>query len=588
MNLRFLAVLVMVGSLLTCGKDAESGLSETDQQPAIDFKRTDNEVRVALLAEPTGIHPLLTTQSLSRYVSEQVFQTINDQDPQTFAQVPLLASVADITEEANGTVSYAYTIDPAAEWPNGLPVTAQDVVFSLKALLNPLVNAGPYRSYYSMISNVVTSPSNEKKFRVITKRPYVIAEQAIGSLWVYPEYAYDPEGWMRNVRLTDLTDPNRAERLAESSNDLKQFADFFNDTELGLDPEKIVGSGPYRVAEWQTGQRIRLERQDNYWAADREEEWLEAEPDALEFEIITDANTVGNALRDESIDAVVSLAVDQFQEFRKDEYLSARYDFLSVPSFNYFGILFNQRDPLLSDAKTRQALAYSVNVDQIVEQLFPGLAERVVGPVLPHKTYFNDALEPIPFDPDRAASLLAEAGWEDTNGNGIVDKEIDGERRELSFPLLSFPSPTSEAVAVIAAEGARAAGVDIEVVKQEPRAMMGELNKGNFVASVFGQGSFPAPDDFTQTWASTSVPPNGSNRGGFSDPEADRILARIARTTDAEARTPLYRRFQEIIYENQPAIFLFSPSDRVVVSKRFTFTPTSMSPNVNFNALELK
>jgi len=105
---------------------------------------------------------------------------------------------------------------------------------------------------------------------------------------------------------------------------------------------------------------------------------------------------------------------------------------------------------------------------------------------------------------------------------------------------------------------------------------------------ILGQGFDPNPDEFTQVWASTSVPPNGTNRGGFSNAEADRLIKQIKVTLDADEREPLYRRFQEIVYENQPFIFLFSPLDRVVVSKRFEFEPKSMTPNLSFNDLEVK
>jgi peptide/nickel transport system substrate-binding protein len=96
----------------------------------------------------------------------------------------------------------------------------------------------------------------------------------------------------------------------------------------------------------------------------------------------------------------------------------------------------------------------------------------------------------------------------------------------------------------------------------------------------------PNPDEFTQVWASTSVPPAGSNRSGFANKEADRLIKEIAGTMKASDRDPLYRRFQEIIYENQPMVFLFSPATRLVVSKRLKYSTTSLSPGLDFNALE--
>ena len=581
MNLRVLALLLLLagGGLHSCRTDPPAAAAG-GHGPGVELKRTENVAAIVLRAEPDGLNPLVTTLGISRQVARQIFQTLTDKDPRTFEQLPLLAGLPDISPRPGGGAAYAYELSADAKWPNGLPVTAQDVVFSIKAMMNPLVEAGAYRPYYRVLSNVVTNPGNERRFTVETSEPYLLAEEAIGSLWIYPEYVYDPDRRLRNVRLADLLDEDRARRLAETSQDLRAFAEAFNDPAAARDPARIVGSGPYRLTEWRDGQRLRLERRDDYWKKDEA-----IGPEALSFEIITDNNTIGNALRDELVDVVVSLELDQFREFREDDYLKARYDFATVPSLKFFGILLNQRDPLLTDARVRRALAHLVDVDLIIEQLFPGMADRVTGPILPSRPYYRADLEAIPYDPERARALLAEAGWTDTNGDGTVDREIDGQRRELRFELLSFARPLSEAVSLVAAEGAARAGVDITVVQREPRALYGELNKGNFVASIYGLGYNPGPEDLTQNWASTSVPPNGTNRGGFADPEADRIIRQISRSTDPEQRTPLYERFQDIVYENQPLIFLFSPQDRVVVSKRFDYELTSIAPNVIYQNL---
>ena len=577
-------LLVLAGTLTACRTDTEvtDATAET-----VAFRRTDNAPVIVLTNEPPGLNPILTSDATSRNVWNLLFETLNDLDYNTFEDVPMLASLPKVQNEAGGGVSYSYDLDPDAKWPNGLPVTSADVVFSLKALLNPLVESGPYRPYYSMISRVIISPANERRFKVMTDEPYLLSEAAIGSLVIYPEYAFDPDGLLRDIPLDQLTDPATAERLAERNPNLAAFAERFNDPDSRRSAARLVGSGPYQLAEWTDGQRIRLTARENYWAADRSDLRYAQQPDTLDFQWIADNNTVVNGLRDELVDVVIDMDVEQFRELREDDYLSARYAFESVPSLRYFSILLNQNDPLLADPKTRRALAHAVNIDVMVDEIFGGLASRISGPILEGKSYFNEELLPLDFDPERARELLAEAGWSDTNGDGTVDREIDGQRRELSFELLTFPSPVSEGVMLIAAEGMNAIGADVEVVPQEPRALYGELNKGNFVASIFGQGRDPGPDELTQVWASTSVPPNGSNRSGFADAEADRLIRQIKVTTDADERDPLYRRFQEIVYENQPMIFLFSPDDRVLVSKRFDFEPTSISPNVAFNALEL-
>ena len=225
-----------------------------------------------------------------------------------------------------------------------------------------------------------------------------------------------------------------------------------------------------------------------------------------------------------------------------------------------------------------------VNVDVLIDQLFPGgLATRVVGPVLPNRGYYNTALDPVDYDPEAASTALAEAGWSDTNGNGTLDKEIDGKRTEFAFDFLIFPSSTSESIGTLIAEWAAQVGIEINVVAKDPRALYAQLNGGDFSSALIGQSFSASVDDFTQGWASSSLPPEGSNRGAFANQEADRLLRQIRVTLDENERLPLYQRFQEIVHEEQPMIFLFSPRERLVVSRRLEFTPLPTTPNLLFN-----
>ncbi|WP_198664896.1 ABC transporter substrate-binding protein [Lewinella sp. IMCC34191] len=581
MNLRLLVLSALVGMMLCCA-------GETTPTGEFPDSRNSEEVRIVLKSEPPTLNPLLTLQSVTRYVAEHIFQTLNRHNPETYELDPALASVPTVTSLPDGGLAYDYRIDSLARWPNGSRVTAGDVIFSLKALLNPLVGAGPYRSYYSMISDVVMTGTDSMAFRVLTKRPYVLSAEAIGDLYVFPRYAYDPEGLLDDVAVKELTDAENAERLSETNDGMRRFADDFNSPERGYKPDKIVGSGPYELKSWEDGQRIRLRLRQDYWAKERREEYLKAVPQALTFEIISDNTTTANALRDQLVDMVVDMPIDQFLMLRDEAYLKPIYDFVSIPSFKYYSILLNQNEPILNDSLTRRALAHTVDVDLLIKKFFPDLAQRITGPVLPSKDYYNRELTPLSFDLDQARKLLTEAGWSDTDGDGILDRRLNGDKQELSFTLLTYANPVSEGVCLYIAQTAAEVGVDISVVRQEGRTLIDRLNAGNFVASFYGLGFDPTPDDFSQGWYSTAIPPSGTNRGHFSNSEADSLIRRIAATTDSVARAPLYQRFQEIVYENQPMIFLYSPNATLVVSKRLDYSLTPLAPNLYFNAIRVR
>lgn len=588
MNTRFFLCLMLAVAFCACKTDSQPEGATGTTAEAVTFKHDDNVLRIALRQEPQGLNPVLTAQADARYVRELIFQTLNSQDPETFEITPLLATVPDVRKEADGGASYSYEIDPKAKWPNGLPVTAADVIFSLKAVMNPEVNSGPYKSYYYNIESIVTSPGNERRFRVMTRRSYLLAPQAIASLIVYPEYAYDPDQLLRKVKLSDLTDERSAARLKGKNENLMAFATAFHDVSLATEADKIVGSGPYRLVSWEAGQRLTLEKRPDYWAAGSRREELQGKPDQITFDIIPDPQTMVNALRDEKVDFALNLSAGQFRELRNDPYLSARFDFNTVPSTSFYGLTMNNRAGIFADKTTRQAMAHLVDVDAVIEQFFPdGLARRVHGPVLDRQDYYAD-LPHKDYDPEKALALLKSAGWEDTNGDGTLDKETAGGRQEFKFKFLTFTSPEAKGIGTLMKEWMAEVGIEMEVVPMTGGALYGELNKGDFDMGLQGMGLDPNPDEFTQVWASTSVPPNGTNRTGFANAEADRLIKQIARSVDTKNLTPLYRRFQEIVHDEQPMVFLLSPASRLVVSKRFDYSTSLISPGVLFGAFEKK
>lgn len=597
MNLRFrspffhgfLLVLTFAFFATGCKKDTNSTTDQPADPSTLDWRRTENTVYVNMPAEPRGLNPLLTTQGYARYVHEQIIQSLLEIDPETFDQVPLLASAPSIFERPDGGVDYTYDLMEDAKWPNGLPVTATDVVFTLKVLFNPAITAaGPYRSFYSAIENITLIPANEKRFKVQTREPYILSEAAINSLPVYPEYAYDPEGLLSNIRLQDLLNPAKAEALLNANENLTKFAEQFTDPAYARDPEKVVGSGPYQLESWEEGQRIRLVRRDNYWAQDADKSWLTARPEAIVFQFVSDGAVAANALRDQEFDAVMEMDVENFTTLRDEKATSQYYNFHTTPSFKHYALLLNQDDPLLREKETRRALAHLVDLESFIENFYGGLAIRLNGPILPIKPYYRDDLALIPYDPAKAAEILTSAGWSDSNGNGTLDKEIDGEVQELELELIYFDTGISQDIALMMQAGAQEAGVEINIQPTKPGALYQRAGAGDYQIATMGAGTDPNPDDLKQAFHSSSVPPAGTNRARFRSAEADRLIDQIRVTFDDEKRAEYYRQLQEIIYEEQPMIFLFSPEERIIISKRFAGVPSSIAPGFEVNDFEQK
>lgn len=572
-------ILVTCWSCKSDAPDADAG-KETVDISGIDFKRTDNVVAMRLPEEPEVLNPILSTQSYARYVFEHIFQTLNDQDLQTYELVPLLASLPEVREGADGATSYRYQLNEDASWPNGSPVTTADVAFSMKALFNPLVGAGRMRSFYTDITDLIIE--DERTFTIELGQAYFLTDYALAALYIYPEYAYDPDGLLADVTVAELSDVDNAARLAEENANLKAFADGFQSFETTHEPDKIIGSGAYELSRWDAQQRLVLSKRDDYWANDTDNAALRALPEGLEFEIIPDQQTATVAIQDELIDVMVDMDPERFVELSQNELMTEKYNFDTEPSFQLYSVIINMDDPMLSDAKTRRAMGHLMNVDLLNEEYYNNMGKRTSNPVLPARTYYDENLALIDYDQAEAERLLTEAGWGDTDGDGILDR--NGEAFELT--MLLFETPIGQAIGQLMRESCRQAGIELKTEAMAGRAVYGKLNEGDYQMSVYAQGFQPSPDEFSQGWLTTSVYPNGTNRARFGDETSDALINQIRVTVDADERAALYKEMQAIFYEETPMIPLFSPLIRLVYSKRFDVQTSSITPGVDLANFE--
>lgn len=561
----------------------------------VTFKNTDNTVYARLPSEPDHLNPLITINTYAGIVNSLLFSNLLAFDPQSLELEPQLAKApAEITQIEEGPytggVAYTFEIFEEAAWDDGAPVTAHDVAFTLKALFNPLVNSGPIRSYLEFVRDIRIDPENPRRFTVLTDRPYIIAEAAISNTVVLPRRTYDPEDLLSNYALSQFTDPAEAAQLAQDA-DIQRFAELFNSPAYARDPGKISGSGAYRLETWETSQRIVLTRKKDWWADGLagDDRLLDARPDKIVFRIVPEQVTALAALKDESLDAGSQLDTKDFIDLQQNEAFTRRFNLHSPPTLTYYYIGINTRDPKLTDQRVRRALAHLVDVDELIRSLYNGLAERTVGPFHPAKSYYHDSLPLIDFDLARARELLAEAGWQDSNGNGIVDKEIDGERTELKLRYLaSAGSQFAQNLALLLQDNFRKAGIELTVDSKEYSVLIDDLKRRDFDLFGSGWGQSPVVDDPKQIWHTDSDTPDGANRVGFGDAESDALIEEIRVTLDPAQRAQLYRRFQEIVYEEQPYIFLFTPQERIVISKRFAAEPSVLRPGFFVNEFDLQ
>jgi len=590
-----LLILALSFSMYTCVGDKEQEDEKTTIDPSL-FKQKDNVVRVRMPIDPRTFNPILYTDSQSRMVFEYMFPYLMTYDPQTLESIPQLAvakpKVTEISSGPNaGNLAYTFTLHEEASWDNGTPVTGHDMAFTLKALFNPLVPSAHLRSYFDFIADVEVDEANPKVFTITTQKPYMLQELGLSSLPVMPAYVYDADGLLTDVPLSDLTNVEKAQQLAENNEDLKTFADDFTSPLHNLESAGVSGPGPYKLVSFETGKGTELALKENWWGKGKEEAFpsLAAYPDKIVFEVIRDQNTTIAAVKDEALDVAGRLDSKAFSELEKDENIQQIYDLHTPSTFQFYFIGINTQSPLLSDKRTRRALAHLIDIDEIIETLFYGYAEPITGPFHPKKPITHKGLDRIDYDIEKAKALLTEAGWEDANGDGILDREIDGERVDFSITYLEYQASTfGSNMTLYFKDQAKRVGVDVNVNSVDRTEMVKDLSARNF--DLFGGALSPGhepEEDPKSIWHTESDHPRGLNRMRFSHPRVDALIDELRLTTDEQERKNLFIELQEIIYDEQPAIFLFAPLERLAFHRRFEAEASSIRPGFRLGAFQL-
>lgn len=550
------------------------------------WTRSGNEITIRFPSEPGGLNPIINIgDSYSGQVNRHIFQFLHVLDPHTGKLAPMLAKALPMVQQVEegpyaGTMSYTIEIREEAVWDDGEPVTAADVLFTYKSIFNPSVPAQRIRPYLNFIQNIEVDANNPKRFTVYSKIRYILSEEAlVAAVPILPAHVFDPQGYMAGVTLSELLDAEKLKKL-EGDERLRAFADQFTGERFNRDTMSVLGSGPYKLLRWEAGQRIVLQKKENWWGDQlaESEPVLQAFPDQITYQIVRDQTAAATLVKGEELDIGYALDVQDFIDIRDNVRMQEIYNFYTPATIQYNLIYINMRKPILRDVNVRKALAHLMDVEAVIENAFQGMAMRITGPIHPEKDHYNKALEPIQFSLDQAQALLTEAGWEDSNGNGTLDKIIDGKRAELKLDLLITSSQAAETVALLLKDQAAKVGFEIEPLVREFSSWREEMNARNYDLALGAMTNQPLLDDLAQLWHTDNDRPDGSNRTGFGTPETDELIETINQTLDKPQRDILYRRFQEVIYEEQPAIFLVSTQARVIVHKRFNSFASIVSP----------
>ena len=553
------------GALLLCfllaGCRDQSEITVSDSQEIVNDKNagaptTGDWLIIHALSDPEQLNPLTSNDAGSSEVNGYIFEGLLSRDPRTLELKPLIAESRP--EISDDKLSYTFKIRKDARFQDGRPVTGEDVLFSVKAIKCPFVNAPFLRVYFnSVIDAQLVDPYT---IRFFIREPYFLNESVLGGVIVMPRHYYDRENLLHSITVRQLSqDP------AKLPAEVKKFADLFN-RNYNRNP---LGSGPYKFSHWKTGSETELTRHSDYWGNGKEG-IDQPHVDRLRFRVVNNMDAALTRLKSGSLDYMESLQPVQVvrgtsserftRQFKKYEYYA--------PTYTYIG--WNNDHPIFGDKRVRQAMTYLTNRKQIVDTVLFGLGEVVDSPIYFFRPEYDKALVSYPFDPAKALALLNEAGWKDSDGDGVLDKMIDGNRIPLRFEIkINAGNTVRESVALVLMDELNKHGIAASVRQLDWTIFLNDVKNHQFDAVVLGWAMSTAEPDAYQVWHSSQAANKGSNAISYKNPRVDQILERYRQEFDPQKRIVLYKEFQQILHDEQPYTFLHVRKTVSAVHRRF-------------------
>ncbi len=483
-----------------------------------------------LKSNPRTLAPIITPDVESDNVVQLLHSPLMERDQETDEFFPVLAEKALISKDFK---TVQFTLRKEAAWDDGTSITTDDVEFTFNTLMNVKTDSAPRRAnmegyHFEKVdertfrihldhASINLMPTLAQEFRILQKK----------------QFEHEPD---------------------------------FNKSKGILMP---VTSGPYRVKNFSRDEKVELERKKEWWGWKLPQFKNLYNFDSIVYRIIPDQALAyekfikGEVDVDEPFAEIFGTRIkgtdqDKFgtsPESGKEMWATLHKTSMPAP---YTFIGWNLKNPLFQSKRTRRALAMLLNYDEIIKKVFYGIQIRRTGPFgsLTQNTAPEQAKSLIPFDLKKGIEELKADGWNE-GADGILEKEWNGKKITFKFSLkYNSNNPMRAKIAQMAQAQFKKAGIEVLVQAIEWNAYIDEINDRKFDAFVLGWGKGFNHPEARQLWHSKSYENKGSNHGGYSNPEVDRLIEQADTELNGKKRYKLMQKIGALIYDDQPVLFI--------------------------------
>ncbi len=469
----------------------------------------------AMAGEPSGLIPMIAGESAASAIAGRIFNSLLRYDRNLELEGELTKSWQISPDQRTIT----FRLKPGLKWADGAPLTSDDVLFTWQLVTDDKTRT-PYGADYKLVTKAETPDA--QTFRVSYARPYAPALDSWAGLQILPKHL---------LKAQDI-----------------------NNTPFSRKP---VGSHYYQLESWNNGERISLVRNPNA---------TQGQPriDRLISRFIPDPASQFLELMADNIDVMNLNPIQYARIVPARPEMTKKVALYKELGNGYTYLGFNLKRAPFDDVRVRQAINYAIDKQELIAGVLLGLGEPVAAPYKPGTRWVNPQLKPYAYDPEKAKQLLKAAGFEDHDGDGILDRN----GKPLAFEILTNQNKQREMSAVLIQRRLKDIGIDASIRVLEWASFLGRYIKpGDFDVVVLGWSLSLDPDQYS-IWHSSQNKPGQFNFINYNNPQVDKLLEQGRLELNPNKRMKIYHEFSRILLEDSPIVYLYEGYGLPAIHKR--------------------
>lgn len=483
--------------------------------------REGGELATLFNAQTATVMPLIYKDLYGAWVYEEITEFLAEWDPKTLELRGVLAQAWQLAPDGKWL---RVRINPRARFSDGEPVLAEDVIWTFEWMRNPQVQAERPRSTTDFIESITAIDDRTVEFK-FNQVLYTNLSGAMNSFPILPKHFYEN----------------------------------FTPTQYNQATGLVMGSGPFRFAslepgrQWTPGQDVVLVRNEQYWGP-------RPPIDSLRFKFLKDDLARVTAFNNGEGDINIP-SPKQFDQFSKDTdwtQRNAAHKWYNIRGgYAFIGWNCGPRDKRLTpfhDSRVRKAMTLAIDRNLVAEEFYYNIARPATGPFNSVTPQANPNIKPWPYDLAAAAELLKEAGWEDRDGDGVLE-DASGKPFEFEFTYAVGSELTERLVKYVKDQSAKL-GIRCTLRGMDWSVFMTTVDNRDYDALTMAWSPSAPESDPQQIWHSRYIANQGDNMVQWANKEADEMIEKGRQELDQAKRMAYWHRLHEILHDEQPYTFL--------------------------------